>query len=103
MRMSSTSRSTCQSSLEMSPSFFSFLGNKTSGRSCGNCGKLGAAFLRRVFQAPVGKWENMQFVFPLFHRRGSFHSFPRLATVSLSQNHLVASCFISGPLLRFAL
>lgn len=32
--------------------------------------------LRRVFQALVGKWENMQLVFPLFHKRGSFHSFP---------------------------
>src|SRR5437867_13415362 len=71
---------TCFNSLEMSHSFFSFLRQKPSSRSCGNCEKLGAAFLRRVFQTLVGKWENMQFVFPLFHMRGSFHSFPLWAT-----------------------
>src|SRR5262245_14540919 len=33
---------------------FSFQRGNISRRSCGNCGKLGARFLRRVFQA---RWE----------------------------------------------
>jgi len=54
---------------------FSFQRGNISRRSCGNCGKLGARFLRRVFQA---RWERRKTCFlgfPPFPRSGSFHSF----------------------------
>jgi len=68
--------------------------------------------LRRVFQAIVEKWENMQFVFPLFHNRGSFHSFHPSTGVArcwptrplaigycgFGLSHFAASCFVPGRL-----
>ena len=84
---------TCFNSLEMSHSFFSSYSTKTSSRSCGNCGKLDAAFLRRVFQALVGKWETCS----------SFFHFSICAAVSIAfpvnhpqvlQDQFVASCFL---------
>src|ERR1700680_503784 len=94
---------TCFNSLEMSHSFFSCFRHKPVVEAVGTVENSSRLFLRRVFQAPVGKWGNMQFVFPLFHRRGSFHSFPPLSDGHLSRNHFVASCFLSAPRSSWAL
>ena len=66
---------TCFNSLEMSHVFLLVLEIEVVVEAVETVGNSERS-LRRVFQAIVEKWENMQFVFPLFHRRGSFHSFP---------------------------